>query len=143
MGRYRISFSCGHTVEKQLFGKHADRERYIAWAETKGDCPDCLSADQFKKLEAVEIENGLPALTGSEKQIAWARTIRAEKVTEIGKWFDTVRAKVPAEKLELFEDQCAVTLQSLFSKVSAPWWIDRRDQTGRSIASEAFRDATP
>lgn len=143
MAEYRIAFSCGHTVEKQLFGKHEDRQRYIAWAEIKGDCPDCVAADRVKKLEGIEIENGLPALAGSEKQIAWARTIRAEKVNEISKWFDEVRATVPAEKRDLFEEQCAVTLQSLLSKASASWWIDRRDKAERAIASEAFRDVTP
>lgn len=36
-----------------------------------------------EQIEAVEQEYNLPALeTGTEKQVAWARAIRAEKLTE-------------------------------------------------------------
>lgn len=141
MANYSVTYSCGHSVEKQLYGKIAERERYMAWAATKGDCPACRAADKAKRFEAVEIENGLPSLTGTEKQIAWARGIRAEKIDEIQEYFTQVRTRAPADKMELLEEQIAVTMQALAEKTGASWWIDSRNDAGKFIAAAAFKGA--
>lgn len=140
MANYTVNYSCGHSVVKQLVGKHADRERYMTWAAERGSCAACLAADKAKRFEAIEIEHGLPALAGSEKQIAWARGIRAEKIEEVQAFFAAARAQAPADKLELYAQQVAVTMQALAEKASASWWIDRRDQAGKIIAAAAFKD---
>jgi hypothetical protein len=31
MAWYTITYGCGHTGERQLYGPHAERERKIAW----------------------------------------------------------------------------------------------------------------
>ncbi len=94
MASYNITWSCGHTSEKQLFGKTNERERYIEWAGRHGICPACFAIERDRqhraaieqdKVKAQEAagrlqDNGiiLPALTGTERQVAWAKDIRAK-----------------------------------------------------------------
>lgn len=85
MAHYKVTFSCGHTEEIQLFGKGADREGKIAYFEQSGICSECYKEKKQAEREAAEkaaAENvqglELPALEGSEKQIAWAEKIRAD-----------------------------------------------------------------
>lgn len=56
--KYTVTHGCGHRVELDLVGKMTERGAKIA--RLGGDaCPACRAA-------------GLPALTGSDKQVAWA-----------------------------------------------------------------------
>lgn len=50
--KIKVTFSCGHADNIELFGKNADRERKISWYENYGLCPNCYR-------EQKEIENGL------------------------------------------------------------------------------------
>lgn len=90
MAKYDVTFSCGHTATVQLFGKEADRQRSITWYEENGLCPECYkkkieaerkAADDAAAAEAKEM--GLPDLKGSEKQVAWANSIRGAIVNEV------------------------------------------------------------
>lgn len=142
MAKYNIAYSCGHTVEKQLFGKHVERERYMAWASESGHCPACAKADKLKAVEAVEVENELPVLSGSEKQIAWARQIRADKFVEITTYFDGLRKKVLPEKVDEFESMIANGVQKLAGNGAAAWWIDNRHHSGFKIGMDSVRAST-
>jgi hypothetical protein len=93
MAKYDIHHSCGHAETKDLFGKETDRQRYIAWAGAHGQCSACRRANKDAEVMAVEVEHDLPLLTGSDKQIAWARAIRAEQVTAMMAHLDGIRAK--------------------------------------------------
>jgi len=93
MASYTIIWSCGHTSNKQLFGHGRDRESYIKWASMHGICPACYAIEQDRQRKAkIELDKLaaqesagrlqdqgiiLPALSGTEKQIAWANDIRA------------------------------------------------------------------
>lgn len=82
MAKYQVTHSCGHEQTHKLIGKHKDRERKLEWLATTL-CAECYAAkrDADNKVasdaaaEAAQA-TGLPALTGSEKQIAWAETLR-------------------------------------------------------------------
>jgi hypothetical protein len=51
MAKYDINYSCGHgSVEKQLFGKHDERERKIKWMESNMLCPSCYK-EKIKKQD--------------------------------------------------------------------------------------------
>lgn len=76
MAQYTINYSCGHKGIVNLFGKYDERERKIAWLERQ-ECPECEKARAARLAEATDSELNLPSLTGSDKQIAWAKTIRA------------------------------------------------------------------
>lgn len=86
--KYYVTFSCGHEGEVNLYGKAAERDRRIAWYEEEGICPDCyrkMKEEERRKADEelaayadkIEAEWNLPELEGTEKQIAWARKIRA------------------------------------------------------------------
>jgi hypothetical protein len=47
-----IDWSCGHEDRKQLYGPNKERERYVAWAEESGICPDCYR--EQKRAESAE-----------------------------------------------------------------------------------------
>lgn len=114
MAKYTINHKCGHSVEVQLYGKYEDRERRIAWLEDQ-ECEQCR---REKATESAK-ERGLADLEGTEKQIAWANTIRgnAYKALDSLKQFaqnDPARAMVEVWSGKMGE------------KKSAKWWIDNR-----------------
>jgi hypothetical protein len=103
MAKYIVNFSCGHSEEKHLSGKVSDRERTISYWEQSGTCTECWKKEQeAKRQAAINACKTLPNLTGSEKQIAWAEKIRADKSKMNG--FDYIK-----------------------SESSAKWWIEHRD----------------
>jgi hypothetical protein len=139
MANYSITYSCGHTATKQLYGKTAERERYVAWAAERGACDACRKADKTAACEAVEAEHGLPSLTGSDKQIVWARAIRADKIAAIANWMSAKRpATLTEDQATAFDRQAAAVMQTLYAKDRAGWWIDNRDRDAQSIAKAAF-----
>ena len=86
--KYTVTFSCGHEATVDLFGKTSERERRITWYEKEGICPDCyrkMKEDERRQADAelaayadkIETEYNLPKLEGTEKQVSWARKIRA------------------------------------------------------------------
>lgn len=82
MAKYDITYACGHEGTVNLVGKIKERERYIEWVEAHKLCPQCYAEKRQKDHDeenrrAAEAEAmGLPALTGTPKQVAWATTIR-------------------------------------------------------------------
>ena len=87
MGKYTVNFACGHEATISLFGKLKDRYSTIAYFESCGFCPQCYRkimeeernqkrAEQRAKAIETATRNNLPELTGTEKQINWALTIR-------------------------------------------------------------------
>lgn len=73
MAKYEITYACGHTETVQLYGKHADRERYIEWASKNRVCSECYHADrEAEKAAAAERAKANGMTEGSAKQMAWA-----------------------------------------------------------------------
>lgn len=78
--KYDITYSCGHKGTVDLIGKTEDRERKIYGYEHYGICPECQAKkrqEESNKNAEIFQQLGFPKLEGSEKQIAWAETIRA------------------------------------------------------------------
>lgn len=73
---------CGRTYTKtKICYNRSEAESWEAWMREYYDglCSDCY-AEQRKAEEAAKTDAanaGLPELTGSEKQVAWAKKIRA------------------------------------------------------------------
>jgi hypothetical protein len=131
-----LKYACGHTEDVQLYGKLTERERTVARAENH-DCPACRAA----KAKANDAESGLPALRGSDKQIAWASQIRAETMATKSAFtatMDMYQAKLdagdypadtPAEKVEAARAEIArnrILADRLDAIDKASWWIDHR-----------------
>lgn len=133
-----INYSCGHTDRIQMYGPTRDRESKKEWME-RGVCPDCYrkqKEEERAKASQVAAEqaksSGLPALVGSEKQIAWAETIRknALAAAQNNVLSRESFATLPIDKQEssraVFE-VVRTARDCLETETSAKWWIDNRD----------------
>jgi len=148
MANYSITYSCGHTADKQLYGRERDRQNYIAWAARSAECPACRKADAARQTEEIEQEHALPRLTGSEKQIAWARTIRARLIASVVAAVEQARSDaahrpVPLteEQVRQADEQTAAVMQALYAKTGASWWIDAREKAPLSLAQAVYRES--
>lgn len=153
MAKYDVTYSCGHSGEVQLFGPGKERERKLEWYHNSADCPDCyrkLIEENRQRLnqEAKETaeSKGLPKLTGSEKQVAWAEKIRIGHINKIDEFLNK---KQPGSTFNTDEYQMYVkpiddimldVRTKLLEKQSASWWIDRRDKPFDVIYEESFPD---
>ncbi len=135
MAKYTAHHICGHDAELQLYGPGKERERRLRWLATV-PCMDCKrAAEQAARAEAsvaaaaqAEIA-GLPNLTGSEKQVAWAETIRRDRLAQLDKVLDALRQ--PASRLtEAGRADLFAALDRLAGEyrgqAEARWWIDHR-----------------
>ena len=132
---------CGHWGRRDLSGSSRSRERY---AESLGEgelCPDCKREALLKKREAevaeavkAAEEKNWPDLLGSEKQIAWATTIRAQVVNgDKDNYCFIYKDKVYKEWLQLYSliGQEVYTRQTLWETWSRHWF-SRDSQTMKS-----------
>lgn len=123
--------SCGEWVRVTGINR-ADADRKAQWSEATGKlCYECYSKIKAAAIEeerraaleaalAVKAEAGLPEMVGSEKQIAWAETIRAaqrEKLLEA-----LPRAITPQIEAYFREE-----IDAYLAETSAHRWIERRD----------------
>lgn len=104
MAKYKVTYTCGHEGVVNIIGPNKDREWKLAYEEAKL-CPDCYKAKleaerQKQNAEAAEANQtaGLPKLEGTEKQIAWAETIRKSILEGIE---SKVLSKINPEQKEL------------------------------------------
>ena len=77
----------------------------------------------------------LPELTRSEKQVAWANSIRAKRIEGFKSWanfdklenFEATLASIPEEKRQALREKAEAYIAK-FDKVlghtEAKWWID-------------------
>jgi len=74
---------------------------------------------------------GLPALTGSPKQIDWATKVRDENLSSTIKMVNSSSGKADSKKA--YKDW-------ITSKTSSAWWIDRSKYTKMSFINEFAKD---
>jgi hypothetical protein len=166
MAKYTVSHSCGHEVVHQLFGKHTDRDRKIEWLESV-PCLDCKRREDEESLAAANAEaaasnaeDGLPSLTGTEKQIAWAESIRKELLERCAKGIETIeanKAKVNSDPEEYahvidrlnqdgfssfdeFVSLAAAAVERLKAEEKASWWIDNRGESVDVIVKKKAKE---
>ena len=91
----------------------SEADSFEKWAAAHiTECRECESKRVHD--EALAVSEGLPELTGSEKQIKWAIDIRAG-------FIKTLRSIKDFAKYA--DDMAAITAH----KTEAKWWIDHRD----------------
>jgi len=103
------------------------KEFWRSVAGTKyGFCEDCKEILRHEKLDAENAEAekkskemNLPSLTGSEKQVAWANTLRLEMIEKMQR----VLLRIKPEKQPEFAR--AIDYMAI-NKTKASWWIDNR-----------------
>lgn len=130
--KYEVKMSCGHVETVELFGKTADRERKIAWLEKNGICEECKKAEREAADRAAAEsakENGWAELKGSEKQIAWAESIRAEKMAEMEK-MPAANDQTNAIKEKIMETMAGIN--------ESRWWIDSRNDAAAALVKKVW-----
>lgn len=122
MAKYNITHSCGHEHEYNLFGKHTERDRKIAWLE-KQECPECRRKAEDEAAKEATAGMELPELQGSEKQVKWANTIRAQFIEEAReKYLNTEKAIeyiASVKEAETFIDWRNETVEELLRVIFA------------------------
>lgn len=139
-----IKHSCGHETTQQFYGKHSEREWKIANAENS-PCWECEK--KHRAEEATEANKGLVALTGSEKQIAWAEQIRQIMLKNEVSFNDIAYAidDLPAEEKTKITDHFVAigqpatkasveTAREAFkNEASAKFWIENRQELASGL----------
>lgn len=141
MAKETITFSCGHDCVVELFGRSADRKRRAEWMASD-ICPDCAAKNRKEKAEQLAAEaeaDGLPKLTGTEKQIVWAEQLRADffkkadnrRAKSIAA-MNASREKMSDDEIEQYNcnlrewDEGVAYIAS--NKVQSSWWINVRNK---------------
>lgn len=129
--QFTITHSCGHQQDHDLSqlpaGKRLGR---VSWLESK-PCIDCFKkaskkewVKQQRQVESEEIsvfetKAGLEQLTGSVKQVSWAREVRMRLLQSA---FESL---VPGSLNEQdFENDIGDPARAV---LTVKWWIDYRD----------------
>lgn len=151
MAWYYGVFACGHEGRVGVIGPLKNRPWKIEQALGK-KCPDCYEKERKEKMEQACIEAKikseeyeLPVLSGSDKQIRWANIIRIELldyiqslITEDGS--DRILKKA-VNRLGIEKNELSDLYQYIASnKLSAVWYIDRRDSIDDVLISKLFTE---
>lgn len=134
---------CGTTFEKVAVKRNTrEADSWKAWAAQTFDiCPVCEDkqlAEKTARLAAEAKASGMPELTGSPKQIAWAEQIRAGKMKEIGEYLEQAKVACDAETLKRIEHVLGYIRQNM---AKASWWIDNRNLGPAILIRNNFREA--
>lgn len=130
-----IKRTCGHQAVEQLYGPGAERTRKAAWLATQ-PCLTCSRQTATVTATTAAVAAGLPALTGSEKQVEWAARIRVALLAEIKQVRASLDARAAKHPGPAADEVLAVAdkaIAALESKSEARFWIDSRDLGGMAV----------
>lgn len=121
-----ITRICRHTETVNIsyrYAKEKEQEKLSLSKELCSECSEKLQALFNNPGESI-FDLELPPLRGSDKQIAWANKLRAQRWTLYGSLLQTVSLQDPADPviLPLYR-----ALLAYASQDSARFWIDIKD----------------
>jgi hypothetical protein len=136
MAKYNIMRACGHVEIVQIFGTnaHCERDRREVYEGTLL-CRTCLQAKRLKYEET----KCLPVLTGSEKQIAWAITIRSKLLESAKKTRTRIEGMAQASDRDATLHLIDETVKILLEQTVASWWINNQDKTIQEHSANLLR----
>ena len=128
-----ICNECGEEYDVQMYGKMRDREwRVKNWS---GYCDNCKQkfkeikqkeiADENKKNADMAKAEGLPKLEGTEKQIAWAETLRKNRIEYIKVLIGSALQNNNINYAEWLKSK----IESSKKETKASFFIDRRNSS--------------
>jgi len=115
-----ITHACGHVATHQVYGLSTFDTEREATKLARRKCKACYTEVSAARAEAAlagVADLGLPDLIGSQRQVAWATTIRAEK-------------------LALRRTASPDSIERLTMMTDAKWWIDRRGEKPAALAKD-------
>lgn len=143
MAKYTVECpDCGTSYTVQLYGPNKDRQwRLDNFDWTCDDCKQKARDEENAKAAAVNADAGLPSLTGTEKQIAWAETIRKQKIVSLKD--ELAHYSSPASYLRIRSEdfnqsRYEIALKNLQHKNQSLWWIDNRDTRGAILLRQEY-----
>lgn len=124
---------CGIVFEVTAFRQNRRMaDSFEQWAEKNITlCKECenrqieeRNAQENARAIEAAAERGWPELTGSDKQIGWASSIREAGLPGLIKFVEQSKKNtmIPAERLNAGE----IALKVIMGKTEASWWIDNR-----------------
>lgn len=138
MAKTTITRTCGHTETVNISGPYKGRERQEQYEASKL-CRECYIAQQQAQREAANAaaavasqEQGLPNLQGSEKQVAWAGTIRQDRLQPAAALRQHIEANATGDE----RTNLLAALTAVEAETSAAWWIEHRDAHITSMVRE-------
>ena len=121
----QIIHACGHEQGHYLTGYDSQKERKARWLKTTS-CRDCFVAEKRAKEVAAALLSSaavshlaLPSLTGTDRQISWASTIRIKRLAA------------------LTNSNSGADCQACLLITDAKWRIDCRDLTDVNLMAAA------
>jgi hypothetical protein len=121
----RIIHACGHEQAHHLTGFESQQERKAKWLKTT-TCRDCFVAEKRAvEVAAAALSSAavshlvLPPLTGTDRQISWASTIRTKRLAA------------------LTNTNNDADYSACLQVTDAKWWIDCRDLTDVDLMAAA------
>lgn len=151
MAQYKVKYCCGHEGYVNLTGTNKQREQKLRYLEYNY-CPDCY-AKQKEEENKIALERSkemeLPSLTGTEKQVAWANTIRIQAIESIEKWLKELEKKAEDVSPEL-KEKAKNTLEEIYeiyeyglkSFTDSEFWIEKRNYAGKELLTVFKREYT-
>ncbi|NLZ19353.1 MAG: hypothetical protein GXY24_03680 [Bacteroidales bacterium] len=158
MAKYSVECpACNKSYTVQLYGPGRDREYKLNnWDWTCDACREKQRQEENAKAAAENAAAGLPALTGTEKQIAWAETLRVERLGVIRKalageydysymsafWGNSI-GYTDEKCLQPEDPRTAHAIEVLRRQASARWWIDQRETKVGIVLTALFASHPP
>lgn len=125
MSRKTFTHSCGHAGDAFIPGSgYGERVAYMAEQGERQPCPACRAKAAQEKAAAA----GLPALEGSDRQVAWAADIRPDVIERAEKFLATAMASLGSRAEE----------PAMRAVTKAGWWIDNRSLPAKFILQGKF-----
>lgn len=138
---YLTCTQCG----KEFVWRHACPNRkaadsYERWADSNVSlCPEC-SAKEYREEKAARLAADIEALpvelpdnlVGSEKQIVWAKDIRAKYAVSIYKKYED---SIPDNLIFFYNKVLGMIISE---NTSAKWWIDSRNKLNSPDGYEIY-----
>lgn len=145
MAKYQVECpECGATYRVDLIGPHKTRDWKLEnYDWTCDDCKEKARQEENTKAAATNEVAGLPALTGTEKQIAWAETVRRQKMESLELTLATLSPctilRIKTDEID--KERLAIAIENIQTKESATWWIDNRDIDVRYLLKNEYERA--
>ena len=139
MAWYYGTYSCGHDGRVNIIGPTKNRQ-WIADRKFEGLCPECYEIDLREKREKTNAEAlekskemELPKLIGTEKQVAWANTLRVNFIEKYQERFKPANEEIKALASEVLNDW-------INTHVKATWYIDNRSFSNYKLMLDEYNE---
>ena len=124
---------CGHAEAIPAYVAPGDHADWVAHHSEDRLCRPCWIGQQNRAL--TEFDRELPALRGSDKQIAWARSVRVDMIGDLQTRLalaEDLGKKAAVKKL-------AKTLETIQGVADSNLWIDARYLSGEAFYADLIR----